>query len=48
MEKRQEIIPYVLEETARPGAREIRARKPPDGIEIRYLRRNPDEKRKGE
>ena len=38
MHGRQMIIPYALEDAPRPGAREIRVRRPPDGFRIRNER----------
>ena len=35
---RQNLIPYALQAVARPGSRESRARRPPDGLHIRHER----------
>ncbi len=35
---RHNLIPYALETVARPGSRETRVRKPPDGMRIRNER----------
>lgn len=40
MKDRHTLIPYVLEEVPRPGAREICVRRPPDGVRIRNERRD--------
>jgi len=45
METRHTLTAYALEETARPGAREIRAKQAPDGMQIRHARGNGHEKR---
>ncbi len=37
-EARHNLIPYALEAVARPGCRETRVRKPPDGMRIRNER----------
>ena len=37
-EGRHNLIPYVLETVARPGSRESRVRRPPDGLHIRHER----------
>lgn len=44
MKTRQSIIPYALECVPRPGERETRARKPPDGFAIRNERGMNDER----
>lgn len=36
--KRQNLIPYALQAVARPGSRESRVRRPPDGLHIRHER----------
>ena len=36
--ERHNLIPYALEAVARPGSRETRVRKPPDGMRIRNER----------
>ena len=36
--ERHNLIPYVLEAVPRPGSRETRVRKPPDGMRIRNER----------
>ena len=38
MAQRQNLIPYALEPVPRPGDRETRVRKPPDGMRIRNER----------
>lgn len=38
MQSRHQIIPYALHAVARPGSRESRVRKPPDGVRIRNER----------
>ena len=35
MKDRHMLIAYALESVARPGARESRVRKPPDGFKVR-------------
>ena len=37
-EGRHNLIPYALEPGARPGSRESRGRRPPDGLHIRHER----------
>ena len=36
--ERHNLIPYVLEAVARPGSRETRVKKPPQGARIRNER----------
>ena len=38
MKSRHNVIGYALETVARPGARESRTRRPPDGMRIRNER----------
>ncbi len=38
--KRQSMILYALEAVSRPGSRETRVRRPPDGFKIRNERGN--------
>lgn len=38
MKDRHMLIPYALEAVARPGSRESRVRRPPDGFRIRNER----------
>ena len=38
MNNRHMLIPYTLESVARPGSRESRVRRPPDGDRIRNER----------
>lgn len=40
MANRHRIIGYALEAVARPGSRESRTRRPPDGMSIRNERGN--------
>jgi len=42
MENRHNLIPYALEAVARPGSRESRVRKAPDGMRIRNERGGGD------
>ncbi len=42
MENRHNLIPYALETVARPGSRESRVRKAPDGMRIRNERSGGD------
>ena len=37
-ENRHNLIPYALEAVARPGSRESRVHRPPDGLHIRHER----------
>ena len=37
-EGRHNLIPYALGTVARPGSRESRVRRPPDGLHIRHER----------
>lgn len=43
MKNRHNLIPYTLETVARPGSRESRVRRPPEGIAIRHERGETDE-----
>lgn len=43
MKERHTIITYALESVPRPGARESRVRRPPDGFFIRNERGMTDE-----
>ena len=43
MKNRHTLIPYTLETVARPGSRESRVRRPPEGIVIRHERGGTDE-----
>lgn len=38
MSNRHSLIPYALETVARPGSRESRVRRPPDGLRVRNER----------
>lgn len=42
MEERQNLIGYALQVVPRPGARETRVKKAPDGMRIRNERGNGD------
>lgn len=45
MKNRHTIITYALESVPRPGARESRVRRPPDGVAIRHERSGLDERK---
>ena len=45
MKNRHTIITYALESVPRPGARESRVRRPPDGVAIRHERSWTDERK---
>ena len=42
--ERHNLIPYALEPVPRPGDRETRVRRPPDGMAIRHERGAADER----
>lgn len=48
MERRHGIITYALEEAPRPGSREIRVRRAPDGVMIRNERGSAYEQSQGQ
>ena len=43
MKNRHTLIPYTLETVARPGSRESRVRRPPNGLQIRHERGETDD-----